>query len=131
MPGDEDANRTELVPIPAAEGDDRVRISLRTAVQKAEMYVADKLPMYLERLEELAKGVVVMEDRGGEQRVYVTPPDRASLEYLIDRVMGKPPQRYEVTGDEGGPLRFIPWVVLEGDQDIIEGEMRELDGQEG
>lgn len=55
----------------------------------------------------------------GEEDVYRTLPDRQALIYLVNRGLGTPPQRYEITGDEGGPLEIVPWMPSE----VIEGEI--------
>lgn len=69
----------------------------RTAIQKAERRIADKLPDLVDRLMELANGVLVKEFdvATGEDRVYQRPPDRQAAEYLINRIMGKPTDRKE------------------------------------
>ena len=127
-------DKTTRIPVLSSpEGKVPKAITQREAVEKAEMWVAKKLPKYLKKLQELAMGVVVVEiDKGGKKRIYTKAPDRAALEYLLDRGMGKAPQRLEMTGGGGGPMEFIAWapsqVVLE-EKDIIEGEARELGGE--
>lgn len=38
--------------------------------------------------------------------VTVAAPDRVANIYLIDRILGKPTERQEVTGADGGPIEF-------------------------
>lgn len=47
-----------------------------------------------------------------EQKVYVIEPDYKALAFLIENVMGKVPQRVEMTGDGGGPIKVIPWMTM-------------------
>lgn len=66
------------------------------AISRAEKRIADKLPILIDRMLELADGVTVQErDREGELDVYTRPPDRQALEYLMNRIMGKPTERRE------------------------------------
>lgn len=68
-----------------------------TPIRQAEKKIRDRLPWIVDRLFELAEGVRV-ESSGidGTPIVYQRPPDRASCEYLMDRIMGKPTQPVEV-----------------------------------
>ena len=45
--------------------------------------------------------------------VFLRPPDRAAIQYLMDRVMGKPTERLEaeIGGPGGGPLVFREVIV--------------------
>jgi len=75
------------------------------AVAKAEKQIADRLPMLIGKMLELAEGVTVQEiDKEGNETIYTRPPDRQAAEYLINRIMGKPTERQEVSGPEGGPV---------------------------
>lgn len=69
----------------------------RQPIREAETKIRDRLPWIVDRLFELAEGVRV-ESTGisGEPIVYQRPPDRASCEYLMDRIMGKPTQPVDV-----------------------------------
>ena len=130
------------------------RVTSKMAVEKAEAHVRRRLKKYIIGLEELAKGVVIAEPakRGygydvvlrdsetGEERVvgrnltlYTTPPNLAALQYLSDRAMGKVPQRYEITGDEGGPVEVIPWMppagyIVEGKYKVLEDGTQDEEG---
>lgn len=87
------------------------KITRKEAVEKAEAFAARNLPKYLKVLENLAFGIWTEEIIDGEHRmVYQKAPSREAAQYLIDRGMGKAPQRYEVTGEEGGPMQFAAWA---------------------
>jgi len=106
------------------------RTSQKKAIVKAELYAARNLAKYIKLLEALANGVTVMKtNKQGEPEVYVTPPDRAALEYLIDRGMGRTPQRFEITGEDGGALEIVPWAPApEGKYDELpKVEVKELE----
>ncbi|WZP01209.1 hypothetical protein EP7_005653 (plasmid) [Isosphaeraceae bacterium EP7] len=60
-------------------------------IAKSERKIADRLPSIIDRMFELADGVVVAEaGKDGEVRVYTRPPDFKAGAYLIDRILGKP-----------------------------------------
>jgi hypothetical protein len=67
-------------------------------IVKAEKQIGDKLPILLEHMLELAQGVMVekYDWKKGERRVYKEAPDYKALEYLINRVMGKPTDKKEI-----------------------------------
>jgi hypothetical protein len=74
-------------------------------VAAAEQQIADRLPGLIDSLFELSEGVLVQsETADGNVRIYRTAPDRQSITYLIDRVMGKPTERHEHSGKDGQPL---------------------------
>mgnify|MGYP001559384108 CR=1 FL=1 len=104
-----------------------MRVTAKEAMERAELFIRRNLPLNLSKLHELAMGVVVMEidGRSGKTKVYKTPPDKDVLKYLIDRGIGKAPERFEITGQDGGPVTVQAWA-----EPIIEGEVlkRELDG---
>ena len=132
----------EIVAVPEIRAPRRV--TSRVAVEKAEAHVRRNLKKYLKKLEELAQGVVIAEPskklgdfevvvrypQTGQETVvgqnltlYTTAPSLPALQYLSDRAMGKTPQRYEITGDEGGAIEVIPWLPPVS---YIEGESQEL-----
>ena len=75
-------------------------------VARAEKQIADRLPSLIENMLTLADGFWQEDtDKDGRRIVYKTAPDRAANQYLIDRIMGKPTERKEVTGAEGGLIR--------------------------
>jgi hypothetical protein len=56
-------------------------------------------------MEALANGIFVEEiTPEGKRIVYQRPPDRQANEYLINRIMGKPTERQELSGPDGGPI---------------------------
>ncbi len=68
-------------------------------IAKAEKKIADKLPMLIDKALELAEGVLV-EDFNivtMQTTVYQKPPDLGAIKYLVDRIMGKPTERKEIT----------------------------------
>lgn len=67
-----------------------------TPIATAEQRIADRLPWLIDTLFELANGVAVQELTKDGRSVYQTPPDRQALEYLINRVMGKPVEKKDV-----------------------------------
>lgn len=67
-------------------------------IAKAEKKIADRLPWLVDKAMELAEGVVIQEpDAEGSPRIYQRPPDRQAIQYLLDRIMGKPTERKEIT----------------------------------
>ena len=77
-------------------------------VAKAEKKIADNLPKLIENMLTLANGVTVQEidvETGGVT-IYQKPPDFKANQYLIDRIMGKPTERTEVSGPEGGAIQI-------------------------
>ena len=105
------------------------RVTPKEAMERAELFIRRNLPLNLNKLHELAMGAVVMETdgRSGKVKVYKTTPDKDALKYLIDRGMGKVPERFEVTGEDGGPVTIQAWA-----EPIIEGEVvkRDKGGEE-
>lgn len=87
-------------------------------IPEVERAIKARLPLLIQKMFDLAEGVVMVETRTdsetGElvQRVYQCAPDRQALQYLIDNVIGKTPQRIELTGKAGGPMEIIPWAPL-------------------
>jgi hypothetical protein len=69
------------------------RVIHASPIQVVEAKISEKLPWLADKLFELAEGVQVQKtDRRGRTRIYSEPPDRQAIEYLMDRVMGKPTQ---------------------------------------
>ena len=74
-------------------------------IARAEARIARNLVRYIENMEALADGLWTEEQTPeGKRVVYQRPPDRAANQYLIDRVMGKPTERQELSGKDGEPL---------------------------
>lgn len=104
------------------------RIRHADFIEKADLWAARNLRKHLKKLQQLANGVLMVrtDAKTGEEEVYREKPDRMALIYLVNRGQGSPPQRYEITGDEGGPLEIVPWMPTE----VVEGEATEVDAQE-
>lgn len=65
-------------------------------IAAAEKRIADRLTDFIDNMIVLADGVKVQEfTLDGGPHTYTKPPDRASNEYLINRIMGKPIERHE------------------------------------
>jgi hypothetical protein len=89
------------------------RVKFQTEIARADRRIAKNLVRYIENLEQLADGVTVQEtDKDGRAIVYTRPPDRVANEYLINRIMGKPIEKKEITGEDGEPL-LIREVIVE------------------
>lgn len=73
-------------------------------INAAEKKIADKLPWLIDQAMELAAGVSVEQTDGDSTKVYLRPPDRQAIEYLVNRIMGKPVERQEQLGPDGGPV---------------------------
>jgi hypothetical protein len=73
----------------------------KRTLEEAEDRIRAELPALIDRLLDLARGVLVYEEEGpnGVERVYRIPPDFKALSYLLDRVMGRPAQRMEMSGE--------------------------------
>lgn len=109
---------------------------------EVEEFVQERMPILLARIWDLAMGVTVLEEKIDETtgevvpRIYRMAPDRQALQFLIENGIGKTPQRIEMTGEDGGPLRIMPWApvasipLLLGDGDTIDGESTDVtDGE--
>lgn len=69
------------------------RVVHATPIQIAEAKISERLPWLVDQLLILAEGVVIQkDDKLGRPVIYSAPPDRAAIEYLIDRILGKPTQ---------------------------------------
>lgn len=86
-------------------------------IARAEKRIVDKLPLLIDRMFELADGVAVQDiDNEGGVNVYIKPPDRQAAEYLINRIMGKPTERKELSGEDGGAIP-VEVTISFGDDD--------------
>ena len=123
------SGRSSFLPVPDDTSKQVAkRIRRKDAIERAEMFTARHLPKYLNTLEALAFGVQVAEVIKGESVVYLTPPDRAALQYLVERGMGKVASKIELTGEEGGPVEILPWAAAGAlteveDIEVLEGEV--------
>lgn len=85
-------------------------------IPEVDKEVRKRLPELLQCMFDIARGVFIEERRmtedGEVARVYQMGPDRLALQFLIENVIGKTPQRLELTGKGGGPMEVIPWAPL-------------------
>lgn len=82
-------------------------IKHETAINRAEKQIKDRLPDIVDAQLKLALGVKVLrynETSGDEEEIYTTLPDRQAGQYLINRIMGAPVQKQELTGENGNDL---------------------------
>ena len=72
-------------------------------VAEIEVKIQARLNRLLELMMELAEGVQVQEpDKEGPPRVYTRVPDKDALKYLMDRGMGRVPERIEMLPNKEG-----------------------------
>ena len=119
-------------------------------IARAERQIVDKLPQLIENMVHLANGgyervqeewapagslyvgsgqfaTRMYPDKEDDELVLVkrtvsiADKDRAANQYLIDRIMGKPTERQEVSGPEGGP---VPVAFYNYDATVAEAEDR-------
>src|SRR4051795_405957 len=81
-------------------GRKRKMAKFETQIQKAESAIADRLPWLVDKAMELAEGVYVEKPGLTGPIVYQLPPDMNAIKYLVDRIMGKPTERRELTLDK-------------------------------
>ena len=87
-------------------------------IARAEKVIADRLPELIDNLFDLAAGVLVQHvGKDGVVDVFERPPDRQANEYLINRIMGKPTERAEVTGPSGGPVEVVTFYLPDNGRD--------------
>lgn len=109
-------------------GRPRTREKHARPIALAEKRIADRLPEIADAMLELALGAWVEEPTSeGMKRVYRKVPDAKAALYLLDRIMGKPLQKQQITGAEGGPMVIqmdwgdpVPGVPAD-DADVDEG----------
>jgi hypothetical protein len=89
---------------PGGPGRPRRRDKHAGAVAKAEKQIGDRLPWLIGKLFELADGVTVQVIDDDGVNIYTRPPDRGALEYLVNRIMGKPIERKQYSGPDDGPI---------------------------
>ena len=69
----------------------------RATIALVEAKIGTHALALVDRLVELSGGVQVQEtDRRGETKIYTSPPDRDAARYLLDRFMGRIPDRAEM-----------------------------------
>lgn len=102
----------------------------KVPIAKAEKRIADKLPWLIDQAMELAEGVVVQEfDKDGTPRIYQRPPDMGAIKYLVDRIMGKPTERQEISGPDTGPIPLEVQRIdyRDGLTDAAQGSASDID----
>jgi hypothetical protein len=89
-------------------------------IAAAEARIADRLCNLVDRAFELADGVTVQEETGdGGVRVYTRPPDYRAIAYLADRIMGRPVERFEHSGEGGGAIEVTATVHSVGSEELV------------
>jgi hypothetical protein len=86
-------------------------ISQTLAADLEKLALEDLIPA----ITDLVRGVHVMQvDKHGETRVYTQPPNAQMTMYVMDRILGKMPNRTEVSGgtDADGNTQPIPIELL-------------------
>jgi len=82
----------------------------RQHIAETEREIAKKLPTLLQAIYDLAVGVYVSEEtKDGDVHVYREKPDRQALQWLMERVLGKTPERHELVALDGTAI-VIPWM---------------------
>lgn len=74
--------------------------TFKVPIAKAEKKIADRLPWLIDKALELADGVYVEKIGSAGPIIYQQAPDYKAIAYLIDRIMGKPTERKELTLDK-------------------------------
>jgi hypothetical protein len=99
------------------------------AILEAEARIRSNLPKLIDNMLTVANGVTVQDMLlDGSTVIYTRAPDRQANEYLINRVMGKPTERKEVTGKGGGPVQLDVEDMTDDELDSI---IEEEEGQSG
>jgi hypothetical protein len=91
-------------------GRKRKAIKYAGAVATAEKTIVDHLPRLLEAHLKLALGQVLVDDLNPvtlEHQVYALPPSERALEYLTNRIMGKPVERHEIEAEVTGNVTVV------------------------
>jgi hypothetical protein len=124
-------------------------------IEEAERAIQKQLPALIDRLTDLAMGVLVAviepHERENpetgeievvpEQRIYRLQPDKDALKYLTERVLGRVPQRVELKGTVDNTFTVIPWMprdaaeekklvrpLTKRDVDVLPSPVRVLEG---
>jgi hypothetical protein len=121
----------------------RERDRFRAQIEDAHDQIVSNLPLLVETALDIATGVLVEEtDRDGETRTYRKEPNPAMLEYLMNRVMGKPTEHLIVSKtvsvedlildaarqalEARGEVMVLDAPQIAPDVDTVEGEVRVL-----
>lgn len=109
----EGATSTSLTPA------EQQSLSALMQLEDVDRVIRGSLPILIDRMMELALGVLVLDVKANpktgeiEQKIFRVPPDRQALQYLIENVIGKVPQRVELTGKDGGAVEIVPWAPMQ------------------
>jgi len=97
-------------------------------IADAEQQIADRLPDLIDRMFELADGVEVQEvdKKTGATKVYSRPPDRDAIRYLVDRILGKPTERQEISGPDGGPIEMDAPALDQAAKELAEWRAQQI-----
>lgn len=89
-------------------------------IAEAEQRIADRLPSLVDNMFALADGIKQPDG------LWMAPPCRMANQYLIDRILGRPTQAVEISGD-GEPLPVALSVLTTESLNDILRVARELD----
>ncbi|MDR3634332.1 MAG: hypothetical protein P4L84_11055 [Isosphaeraceae bacterium] len=92
----------------------------KNPVQAAEDRIRDKLPHLIDKLFELSDGIEVVKQTQHGEKSYREPPSFKALEYLCNRVLGKPTERLEHSGKDGGPIEVTATVKNKAARELEE-----------
>ena len=107
-------------------------------IPEIEEQILNRMPALLQAMLDRALGHHVVVNKFNkelgevETRIYLEPPDVKAAMFLMENVIGKVPQRHEITGEGGGPVKIVPWMSYDeatrlGLRDVIvEGDAKEL-----
>ena len=127
-------------------------------INEAEQKIVDRLPQLIDKLVYLAVGgydqierkyqpaalvttgsgefeTPVFPDKKAdelvlvERRVSRATPDLKALIYLVDRILGKPTQRQELTGEDGGPIEITPAAITAAQRELAEWQQQRMSEQ--
>lgn len=113
QPGDETALTKE----------EQESLAALMGLEDVDKVIRGMLPVLIDRMLELALGVCIQDTKVNpktgaiEQKVFRVPPDRQALQYLMENVIGKVPQRVELTGKDGGAVEVVPWMPMQAAED--------------
>lgn len=98
-------------------------------IAETEREIAKKLPTLLQAIYDLAVGVYIGEEgEDGTVRVYRERPDRQALQWLLERVLGKTPERHELVALDNVAM-VIPWAPASAVTSTTTGGLAYSSGQ--
>ncbi len=96
-----------------------------------DSHIIKNLPEYIELLEKLARGVVMIKKDGRKgdddesaETIYWVAPDRQALQFLIDHGIGKSQQKLEIGGSDK-PIGIVPVLTGKTMAQLSEGTNNE------